>query len=74
MSPDKLIHMANQIALFMASKPEAEAEAGFAAHVNDFWPPVMRTQFWGLIEAKVPGFHPLVYKAAKDVRRPTSAA
>ena len=31
MAQDKIIRMANQIAAFMQSKPEAEALAGFAA-------------------------------------------
>ena len=35
MSPDKLIHMANQIARFMESKPHAEGVEGFAGHIND---------------------------------------
>lgn len=70
MSPDKLIYMANQIAKFMESKPEAEGLAGFASHVNDFWEPRMRAQFFALLDAGAEGFRPLVMKAAGSVRRP----
>lgn len=73
MSPDKLIRMANQIATFMATKPQAEAEAGFAEHLNAYWEPRMRTQFLALVEAGTAGFHPLVLRAAGQVRRPGTA-
>lgn len=43
MSPEKLIRMANQIATFFESQPEA-APAAIAAHINDFWEPRMRAQ------------------------------
>ena len=42
MSADKIVRMANQIALFMESKPHAEGLAGLAGHINDFWEPRMR--------------------------------
>jgi formate dehydrogenase subunit delta len=73
MSPDKLIHMANQIATFMASKPAGEGEAGFAEHLNAYWEPRMRVQFFALVDAGTPGFHPLVRRAAAQVRRPQAA-
>lgn len=73
MSPDKLVHMANQIALFMESKPHDEGVTGFANHINDFWEPRMRTQFFAMIDAKTPGFRPLVLKASAKVRRPATA-
>ena len=34
MSPEKMIHMANQIAKFFESKPQAEGVTGVAEHVN----------------------------------------
>ena len=71
MSPDKLIHMANQIALFMESKPHAEGIAGFSSHVNDYWEPRMRAQFFQMLDAGGAGFRPLVIEAAVKVRRPT---
>jgi len=73
MSPDKLIYMANQIATFMESKPHAEGVAGVANHINDFWEPRMRRQFFDLLDAGSAGFRPLVVEAAGTVRRPDVA-
>lgn len=73
MSADKITHMANQIALFMESKPHAEGIEGFASHINDFWEPRMRRQFFELIDRGGEGFRPLVIEAAARVRRPQPA-
>lgn len=70
MSPEKLIHMANQIATFFESKPHAEGVAGTAAHINDFWEPRMRRQLLALIDEGKPGLRPLVLEAAAGIRRP----
>jgi formate dehydrogenase subunit delta len=70
MSPDKLIHMANQIALFMESKPHAEGVQGVAGHINDYWEPRMRAQFFAMLDAGAPGFRPLVVEASAKIRRP----
>ena len=44
MSPDKMVHMANQIATFFKSQPgDDKAEKG-ANHLTDFWEPRMRDQ------------------------------
>ncbi len=73
MSPEKMIYMANQIAQFMESKPHAEGVATLASHINDFWEPRMRKQFFELIDAGVPGFRPLVIEASANIRRPIAA-
>lgn len=73
MSPDKLIYMANQISLFMESKPHAEGVAGLAAHINDFWEPRMRRQFFEIVDAGGAGLRPLVLEAAAQIRRPVAA-
>ena len=70
---DRIVRMANQIAAFMGSKPHDEGVAGLAAHINDFWEPRMRRQFFDLIEAGGAGFDPLVLEAAPKVRRPSPA-
>ena len=70
MSPEKMIHMANQIAIFFESKPHAEGVSGVAMHISDFWEPRMRNQFFALIDAGAEGFRPLVLQAAAKVRRP----
>ena len=44
MSPDKLVRMANQIAIFLRSKPHDEALAGIADHINNFWETRLRSQ------------------------------
>lgn len=74
MSPDKLIRMANQIALFYESKPHAEGVAGVADHLNAYWEPRMRRQFFALVDAGGTGFRPLVLEAAPGIRRPAEAA
>lgn len=73
MSVEKITHMANQIALFMESKPKAEGLTGFASHINDFWEPRMRRQFFEIVDAGGQGLRPLVLEAAKAVRRPEAA-
>lgn len=70
MSPDKLVYMANQIARFMETKPHAEGVAGVASHINDFWEPRMRKQFFEILETGGDGFRPLVREAAEQIRRP----
>jgi formate dehydrogenase subunit delta len=70
MSPDKLIYQVNQIATFFRSKPHAEGVAGVADHINKFWEPRMRRQFFEMIEAGTKGFDPLVLEAAPGVRKP----
>jgi formate dehydrogenase subunit delta len=70
MSPDKLIYQVNQIATFFRSKPHAEGVAGVANHLNRYWEPRMRRQFFSMIEAGGKGFDPLVIEAAPAVRRP----
>ena len=70
MSPDKLVYMANQIARFMETKPHAEGVAGVASHINDFWEPRMRKQFFEILEAGGDGLRPLVREAAEQIRRP----
>ena len=44
MSPDKMVHQANQIAKFFETQHGGEAVERTAQHLNDFWEPRMRTQ------------------------------
>jgi formate dehydrogenase subunit delta len=73
MSPDKLIYQVNQIATFFRSKPHAEGVAGVAEHINKFWEPRMRRQFFEMVETGVKGFDPLVLEAVPGVRRPVES-
>ena len=68
---EKLVYMANQIASFFKAMPHDEAVAGVAKHINDFWDPRMRRQFFEIVEAGGEGLSPLVMEAAAKIRRPT---
>lgn len=67
---DKLVYMANQIGRFFETMPPAEAAEGVAKHINDFWEPRMRRQFFEIVDAGGEGLSPLVAEAAGKVRRP----
>ena len=73
MSADKITRMANQIAMFMESKPHDEGVVLLASHINDFWEPRMRKQLFYLIDAGGAGLRPLVLDAADRIRRPHAA-
>ena len=73
MSPDKLVYMANQIATFFKSQPQETAADGVALHINKFWEPRMRRQFFALVDAGGEGLQPLVMDAAKKINRPAPA-
>lgn len=68
MSPEKMIHMANQIAIFFESKPHAEGVSGVAMHISDFWEPRMRKQLFDHIASGGAGLRPLVLEAAPSIR------
>ncbi|QPC86700.1 formate dehydrogenase [Mesorhizobium sp. NBSH29] len=69
---EKLVRMANQIATFFLSKPHEQGVAGVAEHINKFWDPRMRRQFFELIEAGGEGFLPLVIEAVPGIRAPNA--
>lgn len=71
MQPDKLVRMANQIATFFASQPEEVRAGGVATHINKFWEPRMRREFFEIVDRGGDGLLPLVVEAAKQVKRPT---
>lgn len=66
----KLIRMANQIGIFFTSKPHEEGVAGVAEHINKFWEPRMRRQFFEVVDAGGEGLMPIVREAVPLVRRP----
>ena len=66
----KLIRMANQIGTFFESKPHGEGVAGVAEHINKFWEPRMRRQFFEVIDGGGEGLKSIVLEAAASVRRP----
>jgi formate dehydrogenase subunit delta len=69
---NKLVRMANQIATFFKSQPAGEAADGVANHINKFWEPRMRRQFFELIEKGDAGFDPLVIDASGKINRPAA--
>lgn len=70
MSPDKMVHMANQIAAFFKTQPGGNAAQGVAGHLNDFWEPRMRAQLIAHIAEGGTGLDPLVLDAAKHLNAP----
>jgi formate dehydrogenase subunit delta len=72
MQPDKFVRMANQIATFFASQPEAVQVQGVANHINKFWEPRMRRAFFEIVDNGGDGLLPLVIEASKQVNRPAA--
>lgn len=68
----RLIRMANQIGTFFLSKPHDEGVAGTAEHINKFWEPRMRRQFFDIVESGGDGMLPIVLEASAKVRRPSA--
>jgi formate dehydrogenase subunit delta len=71
---NKLVRMANQIAIFFHSQPASEAANGVATHINKFWEPRMRRQFFDIVDNHGgEGLDSLVLQAAPLIRRPAPA-
>ena len=70
MSPEKLVMMANQIATFFNSQPDADKAEKVAGHLNDFWDPRMRQQLLDHVARGGDGLDPVVIEAAKKVHEP----
>ena len=70
-SPDKLVHMANQIAAFFATQPGDEAALRVADHLTSFWTPAMRRDLVAHAEAGAHGLAPAA-RAAADILRDAS--
>jgi formate dehydrogenase subunit delta len=65
MTPETMVHKANQIALFWAPYPREEAVAGVANHLRMFWEPRMRRQLVAYVETGGAGLHELVPEAVR---------
>jgi formate dehydrogenase subunit delta len=63
MSVEKLVRMANQIAIFFRSYPEDEALRGIHDHIEAFWTPGMRRTLVSYANQDGQGLDPLVLKA-----------
>jgi formate dehydrogenase subunit delta len=72
---DRLTSMANQIADFFQSYPEAEAVEGIATHIRKFWDPRMRAGIFAVVGAGGAGLKPLTLLALRhlaDLEQPPS--
>ena len=72
MSPDRLVHMANQIGSFFKSQGEAKAVPGIADHITKFWDPRMRSAILAHCEDGGEGLDPLAHTALKGLRNQDS--
>ncbi len=68
-----MLRMANQIGDFFKSYGEKEALEGISDHINKFWEPRMRRDFFKCIDAGGAGLNDLVKKAATQIKRPAAA-
>ena len=71
MDAQRLVAMANRIAEFFAGMPDrAEAVAGVAAHLRQFWEPAMRQELLAHVEEAGAGpLHPLLADALQQLRQ-----
>lgn len=67
MSPEKMVYMANQIATFFHTQPGENAAEKVAAHLSDFWTPVMRAQLCDYVAEGGAGLDPAVIGAAEQL-------
>ena len=73
MSPDKMIHMANQIATFFATQPGTGQAEAVARHLKAFWDPRMLAQIDAHVAAGGAGLSPLVIAAVGSLRATETA-
>jgi formate dehydrogenase subunit delta len=65
--PEKMVHDANQIALFFASYPHDEALAGVVKHFQMYWEPRMKSQIRAYVAEGGAGLHALALEAVKQL-------
>ena len=68
MNQDRLIHDANQIALYFAAYPHDEAVEGVADHIHKFWDPRMRANLRTMLESREQRLHALVLEAGVKLK------
>ena len=67
MKAEKMVHDANQIALFWASYPHDEALAAVVSHLRRYWEPRMRRQICEYAAQGGGGLHALALEAVKQL-------
>jgi formate dehydrogenase subunit delta len=70
----KLIRMGNQIATFFSSQNIETGGQEVAEHINKFWEPRMRRQFFVLVDSSSDKFHDLLKAAIPHINKPEEAA
>ena len=69
MSPDKLIHMANQIGRAFAHQPRPRAVADTAEHIRKFWEPRMRATALAALDTEAGAkLNPIAREAIEALR------
>jgi formate dehydrogenase subunit delta len=68
MSVERMLHDANQIALYFASYPREEAIAGVADHFKKFWEKRMRQQITDYVARGGAGLNELAVEAVKRLK------
>lgn len=68
MEQDRMVHRANQIALFFASYPHDQAVAGVTDHLQKFWERRMREQIINYVAHGGQGLHDLALEAVKRLK------
>jgi formate dehydrogenase subunit delta len=72
MKNDDMIRMVNQIAGFFKAYGPEEGKKEVAAHINNFWEPRMRAQFFDYLGEGGKDMDPVVVAAAALIRKPTN--
>lgn len=75
MSHEKIIRMANQIAVFFeSSADEEDAARQTADHINQFWEPRMRAQLFAAMAETPDAFHQNVVAGIDHVKKVKASA
>jgi len=69
-SPDRLVHMANQIGKFFESQGHDKAVPGIADHIKKFWDPRMKRAIFAHLDAGGTGLAPDVHEALASLKQP----
>ena len=69
MSPDRLIHMANQIGSFFKSQGPGRVVPGVVDHIRKFWDPRMRSAILAHLDAGGAGLDPEVRDAIEALKQ-----
>lgn len=68
-SPDRLVHMANQIGQFFKSQGAGKAVPGIADHIRKFWDPRMRAEIVAHLDRGGAGLDPDVRAAVQTLKK-----